>query len=84
MKPSIELKEFSKEFWGSKVKTYYDGFHGKNGVPDTRWEELMDVCTSSRGHSGDSEDDTLEADLSILDNDRAFIFDFCSPEKSRA
>ena len=59
------------------VQTYYEGFHGKNGVPDGRWEELVGVCG---GHSGDHE--MREADLSILDNDRAFVFDFCSPAKS--
>jgi len=50
-------------------------------VPEDRWKELVDVC-----HRGKSEDqsDLLEADLSILDNDRAFVFDFCSPAKSRA
>ena len=32
----------------------------------------------------DSEDDTHDADLSILDNDRAHVFNFRSPVKSRA
>lgn len=47
-------------------------------MPDTRWKELVDIC---EGHSGDSKSE-LEADLSILDNDRAFVFNFCSPAKS--
>jgi len=64
------------------VQTYYKGFHGKNGVSNSRWEELVAAC---EGHSGDHESDGAhEADLSILDNDRPFVFDFCSPAKSRA
>ena len=82
-KPSIQVspKEFSKEHYGSKVKTYHDGFHGKNGVPDDRWEEFVEVCEGPSEDMG--EDSTLEADLSILDHNRPFIFDFCSPAKSR-
>jgi len=72
-------KEFSKEHYGSKVKTYHDGFHGKNGVPDD-WEEFVEVCGRP---SEDRDEDTLEVDLSILDHDHPFIFDFCSPAKSR-
>lgn len=72
------MTEFSKECWGSKVRTYYDGFHGRNGVPDARWQELVAACGS-----GEDESD-IEADLSILDNERAFVFNFCSPAKSRA
>lgn len=75
----IPLNEFSKEHFGSTVKTYYDGFHGRNGIPDDRWKELLDVC----GCSDSDEEAELEADLSILDHDRPFIFDFCSPAKSR-
>jgi hypothetical protein len=74
------MKEFSKEFWGSMVQTYYEGFHGKNGVPDSRWEELIDVCGGQSGDDGEG-NNMREADLSILDNDRAFVFDFCSPAK---
>ncbi|KIM39261.1 hypothetical protein M413DRAFT_29440 [Hebeloma cylindrosporum] len=81
-KPLDKVKDFSKEFWGSKVRTYYDGFHGKNGIADSRWRELVEACS---GHAENSEDDeTCDADLSILDNNRAFVFDFCSPEKPRA
>ncbi|KAF8805118.1 hypothetical protein BYT27DRAFT_7258235 [Phlegmacium glaucopus] len=80
-KPSTKVKEFSKEFWGSQVDTYYDGFKGKKGVPETRWKELVAACL---GHSEDSDDNTLDADLSILDNDRACVFNFCSPVKSCA
>ena len=72
-------KEFSNGSWGSQVNTYSDRFHGKNGMPEDCWKELVDVC---QGKSED-EGDLLEADLSILDNDRAFVFDFCSPAKSR-
>jgi hypothetical protein len=76
------VKEFSKEFWGSQVDTYHDGFQGKKGVPETRWKELVAACL---GFSEDSDDDdTLDADLSILDNNRACVFNFCSPVKSRA
>ena len=78
------MKEFSKEFWGSKVETYYSGFQGKNGVPDDRWKELLDACGVNSSDSEDSEDDNHQADLSFLDNNRAFVFDFCSPGKSRA
>ena len=63
------------------IRTYYEGFDGKNGVQDSRWEELVEICMSQ--YSGDHEDNSMrEADLSILDNDRAFVFDFCSPAKS--
>lgn len=78
-KPSIKAKEFSKQYWGSQVGTYYDGFHGKNGVSEARWKELVEACL---GHSEDHENDTHDADLSILDNDRAHVFNFCSPVKS--
>ena len=49
-------------------------------TPDDRWEEFVEVCG---GPSEDRDEDTLEADLSILDHDRPFIFNFCSPAKSR-
>ena len=63
------------------MDTYCDGFQGKNGITETCWKELVEACL---GHSEDSNDDTLDADLSILDNDRARIFNFCSPVKSHA
>jgi len=76
-KLSVKAKEFSKKFWGLVVQTYCKGFQG---IQDRRWEELVDVCG---GHSRDHEvETTREADLSILDNDRAFVFNFCSPTKS--
>lgn len=73
--------EFSKECWGSKVRTYYDGFHGRNGVPDARWQELVMTCGVCQVRSREDESD-IDTDLSILDNDRAFVFNFCSPAKS--
>jgi len=76
----IKAREFSKEFWGSKVNTYYARFQGKNGVPDAHWKELLDAC----GDLSNSNDDRLEADLSILDNNHGFVFDFCSLVKSRS
>lgn len=75
------MKEFSKQFWGSQVGIYYNGFRGKNGVPETGWKELVEACLR---HSEDSKDGTHDADLSILDNERAHVFNFCSPVKSRA
>jgi len=80
-KPSAKVNEFSKEFWGSQVDTYHGGFQGKNGVMETRWKELVEACL---GHLEDSDDETLDANLSILHNDCAHIFNFCSPVKSRA
>ena len=64
------MKEFSKECWGSQVATYHDGFHGKNGISKTCWEELVEACL---GQSEDSEDDldTHNANLSMLDHDCA-------------
>jgi hypothetical protein len=78
-------KEFSKEHYGEKVKTYYEGFHGNNGVPDDRWQEFVAVCgrPAEDRLDSDHDEDTLEADLSILDHNRPFIFNFRSPAKSR-
>ena len=62
------------------MRTYYDGFHGRNGVPDARWQELLEIY----GVCSENNESDIEGDLSILDNDRAFVFNFCSPAKSRA
>jgi len=70
----VEAKEFSREFWGEKTLVYYNGLHG---VPEDCWKDLIKTC---RG-VGDIEDDDRDADLSILDNARAFVFNFCSPAK---
>lgn len=78
-KPTVLPQEFSREHYGSKVKTYYTGFRG---VPDDCWEEFIDLCKDSVEES-DSGEDTLKADLSALDHERPFIFDFNSPAKSR-
>lgn len=77
LQPSVSAPEFSKEYYGGKVKTYYDSFHG---VPDARWQELLTIC----GVSEEGREDNLEADLSILDHQRPFIFNFSSPAKPRA
>ena len=73
----MKVKEFSK------VETYYSGFQGRNGVTDDRWKELLNVCSGLNKHE-DSDEDSHQADLSLLDNNRAFVFDFCSLEKSSA
>ena len=83
------LKEFSKEYWAAKVETYHTGL---TGITDVRWEELLDACEASQvttreatSYDKDLEDDNQQADLSMLDNNRASLFDFCSPAlKSRA
>ena len=68
------MKEFSKEFWGLKVETYYSGFHGRNGVPDSCWKELLDVCRDYSGaEHDDSDEDNHQADLLLLDNNCAFV-----------
>jgi hypothetical protein len=76
-----ELPEFSKDFFSAKVEIYYAGLTGRNSVPDVRWEELLVACTGTNSDSEDS-DGNKQADLSMLDNNRAFVFDFCSPAKS--
>lgn len=70
--------------WGSKVEAYCANLHA---IEDTRWDELLEAC---RIHSGDSEaqsgseGDENAADLSLLDNNRAFVFNFRSPTKTQA
>ena len=82
LKPQTQIKEFSKALWGSKVEVYCMNLHNIN---DTHWVELLEAC---RIHSGDSEgesdsvDDKNVADLSLLDNNRTFVFNFCSPTKA--
>ena len=71
--PSTKVKEFSKEFWGSQVDTYYDVFSRKECCNRNSLEELVEACL---GHSEDSDDDALDANLSILDNVCAHIFNF--------
>lgn len=83
-KPSIKARDFSKEFWGSKIDIYYSGLEGNNGIPDSRWEELLDVCDVHPILTDSEDDGRLEADLSILDNNRGLVFNFCSPAKSRS
>jgi hypothetical protein len=75
------MADFSSGYWASQVSSYCKGFDGKNGITEERWAELMEICTG-KAEADNSELDTLEADLSILDSHRAFLFDFCSPTKS--
>ena len=80
------LKEFSKDYWAAKVETYHAGL---TGITDVCWEELLDACkasqvttkkaTSSASYDKDLKDDNQQADLSMLDNNCASLFNFCSP-----
>ena len=68
--------------WGSKVEVYCMNLHS---IDDTCWVELLEACRIHSGDSeaqSDSEDDKNAADLSLLDNNRAFVFNFRSPMKA--
>ena len=76
------MKEFSKVSWGSKVETYCTSLHG---IDDTCWIELLEACGVHSDDSelkSDSEDDNNIADLSLLDNNQALVFNFQSPTKT--
>jgi hypothetical protein len=79
LKPSGKVQEFSKEFWGEKVDIYYSGLQG---VLDNHWSDLLVACGTHSSVNEDSDDETHDADLSLLDHNHALIFDFCSPTKS--
>ncbi|KAF7763926.1 hypothetical protein Agabi119p4_8463 [Agaricus bisporus var. burnettii] len=84
--PKKNLAEFSKDAWGSHVEAYWKSFQPNvalenEGVEPGRWNELLDLC---RENSEVEElEETLDADLSILDDKRPLIFNFRSPSKSR-
>lgn len=80
-KPADQIKEFSNEYWGSKVNIYYASLRT---IEDARWEEIFDECDSATTADDHSGDECTQADLSFLDNNRAFLFDFASPAKLRA
>ncbi|KAF8180602.1 hypothetical protein BJ912DRAFT_1044848 [Pholiota molesta] len=80
MQPLDEIKEFSNECWGSTVAGYCSSLRA---IEEARWKEIFAACCL-RGTEDDSEDETNQADLSLLDNNRAFLFDFASPVKLRA
>ena len=78
------MKEFSKVSWGSKVETYCTSPHW-HGIDDTRWIVLLEACGVHSDDSelnSDSEDDNNIADLSLLDNNQALVFNFQSPTKT--
>ena len=70
--------------WGSKVEVYCANL---DGIDDSRWVDLLDACRiyngDSEGQESDSEDNRNAANLSLLDNNRATVFNFCSPMKDR-
>lgn len=76
LKPS-EVKEFSNEYWGSKVKIYFNSLHP---IHDARWKEVFDAC----GVDGDKDasDKVENANLSLLDADRVLMFEYGSPVKA--
>lgn len=80
-KPQSEIKEFSNEFWGSKVNVYHSSLRA---IDEKRWEEIFELCGAGDTLDPGLENDALEADLSLLDNNRAFLFDFASPAKHGA
>lgn len=83
-RPAVKPREFSKEFWGSKVEIYHAGLEGKNSISDDRWDELLRACgVRSLGRNDDLSENHHD-DLSFLDNNRAFVFDFSSPAKCRS
>ncbi|KAF8164330.1 hypothetical protein BJ912DRAFT_1068402 [Pholiota molesta] len=79
LKPLDGIKEFSNEYWGSKVNVYHSSLRT---IEEARWKEIFDEC--GLGVAGENaEDENNQADLSLLDNTRAFLFDFASPAKHR-
>ncbi|KAF5318667.1 hypothetical protein D9619_011058 [Psilocybe cf. subviscida] len=73
LKPNDTLKEFSNEFWGSKVKSYQTSLRA---ITDARWKELFEACGV---RALDDADEDLDVNMSLLDNNRALMFDFASP-----
>lgn len=71
------IGEFSNELWGSRVLTAYSNL-GK--ISNERWEEVLAACR--RAPDPSCEESDIQADLSLLDNDRGVMFDFNSPAKA--
>ncbi|KAF8157499.1 hypothetical protein BJ912DRAFT_1070237 [Pholiota molesta] len=82
LKPSEDVREFSNEFWGSKVSIYHSSLLA---IGDDRWKEIFDECgLGVAKENADDSDKNNQADLSLLDHNRAFLFDFASPAKHRS
>ncbi|KAF8156945.1 hypothetical protein B0H34DRAFT_770560 [Crassisporium funariophilum] len=77
LKPSKEIKEFLNEAWGSEVTVYRSSLRA---IDEACWKEISDTCGAKEGALDDLDDEN-NADLSLLDNNRAFLFDFASPSK---
>jgi len=71
------IQEFSNDYWGSKVTSYYSSLAAVN---DKQWREVFDACSTAGSMSG--KNDNTQADLSLLDCNRAVLFDFSSPHKT--
>ena len=68
------LKDFSNEFWGSKVVSYHSSLAN---IDENKWKEVLGACDTSLL----SENEDHQADISLLDTNRAILFDFSSPLK---
>lgn len=73
------IGEFSNELWGSRVLTAYSNL-GK--ISDERWEEVLAACHRAPDPPCEELKDDIQADLSLLDNDRGVMFNFNSPAKA--
>ncbi|KAF8808903.1 hypothetical protein BYT27DRAFT_7022969, partial [Phlegmacium glaucopus] len=65
----------------SKVDAYCTNLHD---IEDARWGELLEACEIHKQRLGPPGRcyDKNGADLLLLDNNRAFMFNFCSPVKA--
>ena len=68
------LKDFSNEFWGSKVVSYHSSLAN---IDENKWKEVLGACDTSLLF----ENEDHQADISVLDTNRAILFDFSSPLK---
>ncbi|KAJ7588201.1 hypothetical protein C8J56DRAFT_890016 [Mycena floridula] len=72
-----DLDPFSFELNGSQTIGYV---HGLEGISDERWARILGLCKPAE-HCPQASDISQSGDMSLLDQNRATLFDLSSPTK---